>query len=64
MIFGGVTDRRKESDAYEPIVHKHRCAQKWSNLTMMGAHLLFLKQNAHNQNHLFVSPLWILLPRI
>ncbi len=26
--FGPVTDRRTESDAYEPTVHKHRCAQK------------------------------------
>ncbi len=24
----GRTDRRTESDAYEPTVHKHRCAQK------------------------------------
>ncbi len=26
----GQTDRRTESDAYEPTVHKHRCAQKAS----------------------------------
>ncbi len=24
----GQTDRQTESDAYEPTVHKHRCAQK------------------------------------
>ncbi len=27
----GRTDRRTESDAYEPTVHKHRCAQKCGN---------------------------------
>ncbi len=28
LSFGLVTDGRTESDAYEPTVHKHRCAQK------------------------------------
>ena len=32
-------DRQTESDAYEPIVHKHRWAEKWSNLALMWAHL-------------------------
>ncbi len=27
-VTDGQTDRRTESDAYEPTVHKHRCAQK------------------------------------
>ncbi len=25
----GQTDRQTESNAYEPTMHKHRCAQKW-----------------------------------
>ena len=28
------TDRQTDSDAQEPTVHKHRCAQKWGILTM------------------------------
>ena len=28
LNFGQVTDRRMESDAYEPTVHMHRCAKK------------------------------------
>ncbi len=27
-VTDGRTDRQTESDAYEPTVHKHRCAQK------------------------------------
>ena len=33
------TDRQTESNAYEPTMHWHRWAQKWSNLTLLWAHL-------------------------
>ncbi len=36
-----MTNRQTESDAYEPTMHKHRCAQKWRNFALMWAHLPF-----------------------
>ncbi len=42
MIFGLVTHRHTESDAYEPTVHTHRWAQKAYNLTPMVLHYALL----------------------